>query len=122
MLPISSKSPYSQIEGLYLAAQQLIDFIDSSGKNNTDVYRLFITLIHIERAMDAYRVLVPAGSGFDYKEEKEHANKLLDLLRLQIHDLREFLNDDQVRDALNEAGRDFQLRFLKASPKVTPKE
>jgi hypothetical protein len=113
-------SPYYMIVELNNAAQHLLHYLSSQNVFKADVYSTFVTLIHIERAIDACRGLVPPESSFSLKEDKAEANKLLDELRRQIHVLRSTLNDEEVKEILRERGEDFKLRFLQSNP--TPSE
>ncbi|MCA9750419.1 MAG: hypothetical protein KC414_15015 [Romboutsia sp.] len=68
-----------------------------------------LTLMHIERAVDAYRVLISPASGFDFPEDKRQANQKLDLLRKKIYEIKSALDPESVAKSLEVAGREFSI-------------
>ena len=113
MLSIPQNSPYFIFVSFDNIWRNLLNNLITQKLAKIDLHSTFITLIHIERAMDAYRILLPPGSGTEHKNDKDLANKSLDELRQQIHILRSVLDDEEVKKTLNQSGEDFKLRFLK---------
>jgi len=79
-----------------------------------DVMSLFVTLVHLERAADAYRTFVNPDAKTEYPAEYESVIRKLDEFREAIHGLRAELPDSEIEQAMRTAGNDFGLRFTSA--------
>lgn len=110
--PKQTFSPYKQIYDLIDAANRLIKYHDDGLIFDDDKFALFAALIHIERAADAYRGLIPPGSSAEFSGEKSDVNTQLDNLRAKIWNIGDSLEKNATRDALNCAGEDFKSRFI----------
>jgi hypothetical protein len=111
--PKQTDSPYKYIFNLLKSAENLIDYYDKGLIFDRDTNLLFITLLHLERSIDSYRVLLHPGSAAEFSEDKNSVEIDLNKLRSKIWEIRGKIETRDIENALDFAGEDFKLRFRK---------
>ena len=107
------QSPYLNIFKLIDSANELIKYYKTGLIFDNDKINLFTTLIHIERAIDTYRGLLPPGSATQFPDDKFKTDEQLNELRSSIWNIGNSLDKKASIDSLNYTGEDFKTRFIK---------
>lgn len=109
--PELTESPYKYIAELIKAGQNLVAYYKDGLIFENDNISLFVTLSHLERVIDHYRMLIPPGSSSAFPKEKSSLDGELDKFRNEIWEIRKDLVDREVLSGLDSAGESFKLRF-----------
>ncbi len=109
---INKNNLYKQILDLIDVANTLLKYHNERLNYDTNLVKLFLTLVHLECVVDSYRVLIPPGSSFEFPEDKRKVELELSQLRKSIGIIRDKIGQETAEKELSIEGDNFKRYYL----------